>query len=232
MASESHDGEAEQRRVQARDAATTAPRRHQRRREDRHADRRRATRRGRRPRRPGSSPRSPSGASAGRWSAPSAARTAISLRRVIARDRSRLARLAQAMSSTQPAAAIRTSSCRLVSPEQILLQRDDDGADACVRVGKFAARGAGDIVHVLLRPLDASRPAPGARRRSGSASRARRGLGRRELHRGPEVDPRDCGTTKPRGITPMMVRRAPFIIRSAPMTLRIGRSSAAATGRR
>ena len=86
--------------------------------------------------------------------APRAARTAISCWRASARDSSRFATFAHAISSTKPTAPMSTTSERRDVADDLLLQRHDAEGQPAVRridVGMIAAQPRGDRVHLGLR---------------------------------------------------------------------------------
>ena len=83
--------------------------------------------------------------------APSAPRSAISLARPCVRTSIRLARLAQAMSSTSATAPSRTSSDEPRVADQVLLQRHDQRAPVLVLGGILLLEPGRDRVEVGLR---------------------------------------------------------------------------------
>ena len=125
--------------------------------------------------------------------APSAARTAISRRRVSPRASIRLATLAQAISSTRLTAPSRIEQHRTRVAEAILAQRADDDAEVAliVLVGILARRARDDAVH-----LGAMRPRPASAVHQ--PARTPRGSGRRD----------DCAAPRDRASAAARCRRS------------------------
>ena len=110
--------------------------------------------------------------------APSAARTAASCDRAVARTSSRFATLAQATSSTRPTAPISTSSGEPRAADRPLANRHEPqaGVRIGVGVGRVGARvAARDRVDLGSAPARRARPARAARPPSGSRGRRRSG---------------------------------------------------------
>ena len=141
--------------------------------------------------------------------APSATRTANSLRREIVRESSAPARFAQVISSTSPALAISTSSGVRVSPTIASRSGTRRQRDAGVVVAGARARAsapmpassrcAASSVDAGREAADHAEPVLTPRARSGRAARRRGRAGSRSRRR-------PSGPTKPRGSTPTTVR--------------------------
>ena len=118
--------------------------------------------------------------------APSAARTASSRWRPVARASSRLATLAQAMSRTKATAPARTKSGRADVAGQLLPQRHDARGPARIEVREHLGQASRHVRHVTLSRLgrDARLQAPGDEERPA----ARRPALRRESDWHPDVD--------------------------------------------
>ena len=146
--------------------------------------------------------------------APSAVLIASSFRRAAVRPSIRLPRLAQAISSTKPTDASRTTSDRSMSPDELTVERDDVDAEALVRrIGLFEARR--DPGHLGLRLLHRdARLQPADDRQPERAARVARPLvGRQRL---PELAPRRH--LQGAGMTPMISNARPLRVIVLPST--------------